>query len=56
VIKANPDEMAVHNLTPDQLVQALRLNNQQTPSGNVRIGDLNYLTPTNTHDQIDQGL
>ena len=48
VIKANPDEMAVHNLTPDQLVQALRLNNQTTPSGNVRIGDLNYLTPTNT--------
>jgi len=48
VIKANPDEMAVHNLTPDQLVQALRLNNQTTPSGNVRVGDLNYLTPTNT--------
>jgi multidrug efflux pump subunit AcrB len=48
VIKANPDQMAAHNLTPDQLVQALRLNNQTTPSGNVRIGDYNYLTPTNT--------
>jgi len=48
VIKADPDLLAVHNLTPDQLVEALRLNNQTTPSGNVRIGDYNYLTPTNT--------
>jgi multidrug efflux pump subunit AcrB len=48
VIKANPDQMAAHSLTPDQLVQALRLNNLTTPSGNVRIGDYNYLTPTNT--------
>src|SRR5882757_9289883 len=48
VIKANPDQMAAHNLTPDQLVQALRFNNLTTPSGNVRIGDYNYLTPTNS--------
>ncbi|HLZ87714.1 MAG TPA: efflux RND transporter permease subunit, partial [Puia sp.] len=33
---------------PDQLVEALRNNNQATPSGNVRIGNLNYFTPTNT--------
>ena len=37
-----------HNLTADQLVEALRVNNQTTPSGNVRIGDFNYFTPTNT--------
>ncbi len=48
VIKANPDQLAAHNLTPDQLVQALQFNNLTTPSGNVRIGDYNYLTPTNT--------
>jgi multidrug efflux pump subunit AcrB len=48
VIKADPDLMRSHNLTPDQLVEALRLNNQTTPSGNVRIGDYNYMTPTNT--------
>lgn len=47
VIKADPDLMATHNLTPDQLVEALRLNNQSAPSGNVRIGDYNYLTPAN---------
>jgi len=48
LIKADPELLRSHNLTPDQLVEALRLNNQTTPSGNVRMGDYNYLTPTNT--------
>jgi multidrug efflux pump subunit AcrB len=48
VIKANPALLRAHNLTPDQLVAAIRVNNQTAPSGNVRIGDLNYITPTNT--------
>src|SRR5580700_1748002 len=48
VISVNPDQMRAHNLTPDQIVAALRVNNQATPSGNVRIGNLNYLTPTNS--------
>ena len=48
VIKADPELLRQHNLTPDQLVVALRDNNQNTPAGNVRIGDFNYLTPANT--------
>ncbi|MDB5023073.1 MAG: Multidrug efflux pump subunit AcrB [Mucilaginibacter sp.] len=48
VIKVDPQLLRSHNLTPDQIVQALRDNNQNTPAGNVRIGDLNYLTPANT--------
>ena len=48
VIKADPELMRAHNLTPDQLVQAIRINSQTTPSGNVRINDYNYITPTNT--------
>lgn len=48
VIKADPEQLRAHQLTPDQLVEALRLNNQVAPSGNVRIGDKNYITPTNT--------
>ena len=47
VIKADPELLRQHNLTVDQLVQALDLNNQATPSGTVRIGNLNYFTPTN---------
>ncbi len=48
VIKADPDLLRQHNMTPDQLVEAMRLNNQTAPSGNVRIGELNYITPANT--------
>ncbi len=48
VIKADPEQLRAHNMTPDQLVEAIRLNNQTSPSGNVRIGDKNYITPTNT--------
>lgn len=48
VIKVDPDLMRSHNLTPDQVVEALRANNQTSPAGNVRIGDYNYLTPANT--------
>src|SRR3982750_2914770 len=48
VIKVDPQLLRIHNLTPDQVVEALRINNQSTPAGNVRIGDYNYLTPANT--------
>ena len=48
VIKADPELLRQHNLTPDQLVAAIRINNQSSPSGNVRIGDQNYITPVNT--------
>lgn len=48
VIKVDPELLRVHNLSPDQVVQALHINNQATPAGNVRIGDYNYYTPTNT--------
>jgi multidrug efflux pump subunit AcrB len=48
LIKADPQLLRQHNLTPDQLVQALADNNQNTPAGNVRIGDYNYIAPSNT--------
>lgn len=46
-INVDPEALRAHNLTPDQVVEAIRLNNQTAPSGNVRIGDINYITPTN---------
>jgi multidrug efflux pump subunit AcrB len=48
VIKIDPQLLRVHHLTADQVVDAMRINNQTTPAGNVRIGDLNYYTPANT--------
>jgi multidrug efflux pump subunit AcrB len=38
-INVDPDLLRSHNLTPDQIVDAIRINNQTAPSGNVRIGD-----------------
>ncbi|HUQ67081.1 MAG TPA: efflux RND transporter permease subunit [Flavitalea sp.] len=49
VVKVDPQLLRTYNLTPDQVVEALRINNQSTPAGNVRIGDLNYFTPANTN-------
>ncbi|WP_282456160.1 efflux RND transporter permease subunit [Chitinophaga sedimenti] len=46
-INVDPEMLRAHNLTPDQIVEAIKLNNQTAPSGNVRIGDKNYITPTN---------
>ncbi|MFT4205011.1 MAG: efflux RND transporter permease subunit [Chitinophagaceae bacterium] len=48
VIKVNPELMRQHGISPDQIVTALRNNNQATPSGNVHIGNYNYVTPINT--------
>ncbi|MDB5114575.1 MAG: swrC [Mucilaginibacter sp.] len=48
LIRVDPQLLRSHNLTPDQIVLALRDNNQNTPAGNVRIGDYNYLAPANT--------
>jgi multidrug efflux pump subunit AcrB len=48
VIKVDPEALRSHNLTSDQVVAALRVNNQTSPAGNVRIGDVNYITPANT--------
>lgn len=46
-INVDPERLRVHGITADQVVAALREYNQVAPAGNVRIGDLNYLTPTN---------
>ena len=48
VVKVDPELLREHNLTPDQVVNALDISNQNSPAGNVRVGDLNYLAPSNT--------
>lgn len=47
VVKANPELLREHNLTPEQLVEALNNYNVTAPAGNVRIGNFNYITPSN---------
>ena len=46
-INVDPDLLRSHQLTADQIVEAIRSNNQTAPSGNLRIGDINYIIPTN---------
>jgi multidrug efflux pump subunit AcrB len=46
-INVDPQALRSHNMTPDQVVEAIRINNQTAPSGNVRIGNIQYITPTN---------
>ncbi|WP_047244856.1 efflux RND transporter permease subunit [Maribacter thermophilus] len=46
-INVDPAKMRSHNLTTDQIVAALTENNRTAPSGNVRIGNKDYITPTN---------
>jgi multidrug efflux pump subunit AcrB len=48
VINVDPALMRSHHLSPDQIVAAVKDNNQISPAGNVRIGDITYLTPSNT--------
>lgn len=46
-INIDPNKLRTHQLTPDQIVEAISRNNITAPSGNVYIDDINYLTPTN---------
>lgn len=46
-INIDPYKLRSHNLSPEQVVEAISRNNITSPSGNIYIGDKNYLTPTN---------
>lgn len=46
-VNVDPMKLRAHNLSPEQIVEAISRNNITSPSGNVYIGETNYLTPTN---------
>ena len=48
VVKINPELMRSYQLTPDEIVKAIAVNNQPSPAGNVRIGDKLFMTPINS--------
>lgn len=47
VIRADPDRLRAYGMSADDLVAAVASGNTIVPAGNVRIGNLNRLTPTN---------
>lgn len=47
-INVDPNKLRAHQLSPDQIVEAIARQNVTSPSGNVYIADINYLTPSNS--------
>jgi multidrug efflux pump subunit AcrB len=48
VVHVDPDRLRSYNMSPDEVVQAIARTNTILPSGSVRIGDVNYMTPVNS--------
>jgi multidrug efflux pump subunit AcrB len=48
LIKADPERMRSYGLSPDDLVTAIAKNNVISPAGNIRVGDLALITPSNS--------
>src|SRR5437660_557970 len=48
VIHADPDRLRAYSMSPDEVVTAISAANTISPSGNVRIGDLMPIVPTNS--------
>ena len=48
VFSIDPGKLRSFNLTPDEVVDALAKFNVMSPSGNIRIGDMMYLTTMNS--------
>ena len=48
VVHVDPARLRSYNMSPDEVVQAIAAANTITPSGNVRIGDLNRIAPLNS--------
>lgn len=48
VVRADPERLRSHRMTPDEVVRALASGNLILPAGNVRMGGLTRLTPVNS--------
>ncbi|HMH32791.1 MAG TPA: efflux RND transporter permease subunit, partial [Puia sp.] len=48
LIKADPERMRSYNLTPNDLVMAIAKSNTISPAGNIRVGDMTLITPSNS--------
>lgn len=48
LVKADPERLRSYNITADEIVTALAKNNAILPAGNMRSGDKNFITASNT--------
>jgi len=47
VINVDPGKLRSHNISPDEIVKAIARSNIMAPSGNLRVGNIMYLTTAN---------
>jgi multidrug efflux pump subunit AcrB len=46
VVRVNPDRLRAHNVSPEEVIQALTTGNLVSPAGNIRVGDRMPIVPT----------
>ena len=51
VVSVDPEKLRDYNISPEQIVDVLAKNNAMTPSGNIRIDSLMYITTANSLEQ-----
>lgn len=51
VVSVDPEKLRRFNLSPDQVVEAITRNNNISPSGNLRVDSLMYVTSVNTLEE-----
>ncbi|GAB3802040.1 efflux RND transporter permease subunit [Spirosoma humi] len=48
IIKVNPQLVRSYQLTPEEVIKSIIINNQPSPAGNIRIGEKALMTPVNS--------
>ncbi len=51
VVSVDPEKLRQFNISPDQVVDAIAKNNAMTPSGNLRVDSLMYVTTVNSLEE-----
>lgn len=54
LLNVHPDRLRMFNLSPDEVVQAMVRNNLMTPSGNLRVDSIMYITSVNSLESTVQ--
>ncbi len=51
VVSVDPEKLRRYNLSPDQVVEAISKNNSISPSGNLRVDSIMYVTTVNSLEE-----
>ena len=51
VVSVDPEKLSRFNISPDQVVEAISKNNAMTPSGNLRVDSMMYVTTVNSLEE-----